>query len=221
MIKKFSPHPPSQPHPITPVDPLATTEDDEDLDVDVEVPGYQAAGAFALPDSPGALTPLVSSHPQSTPSSSLASSALSHHTQRSTLGGDPLTSQFSMKKNILASDVEVKGTIKFDEELIFDGKIDGEFLSEGTLILGENSDVQGEVKTRAVSLSGRVQGNITVDEKCELKGRAQLIGDLKAARLVIEEGATFVGRSEVTPNRVNMPKGEGFRLDEGKSAAAR
>ncbi len=127
----------------------------------------------------------------------------------------------SMKKNILANDVEVKGTIRFSEELLFDGKLDGEVISEGTLILGENSEVQGEIRTKAVSLSGRVQGNITVDEKCELKGRAQLIGDLKAARLVIEEGATFVGRSEVTPNRVNLPKLENSRVEEGKSAVAR
>ena len=48
-------------------------------------------------------------------------------------------------------------------------------------------------------MHGKVQGNITVEERCELKGRAQLIGDLKAARLVIEEGATFVGKSEVSP----------------------
>ncbi|HET6406563.1 MAG TPA: polymer-forming cytoskeletal protein, partial [Chthoniobacteraceae bacterium] len=45
---------------------------------------------------------------------------------------------------------------------------------------------------------------ITVDERCELKARAVLMGDLKAARLVIEEGATFVGKSEVTPNKVAM-----------------
>jgi cytoskeletal protein CcmA (bactofilin family) len=124
-----------------------------------------------------------------------------------------------MKKNILANDVEVKGTIKFDDELIFDGRLEGEVVSEGTLILGENSEVQGEVKTKSVSLSGRVQGNITVEEKCELKGRAQLIGDLKAARLVIEEGATFVGRSEVTPNKVNMPL-TNVRSDDASRAAA-
>lgn len=120
--------------------------------------------------------------------------------------GDQSPGGFGMKKNILSSDVQVKGSIRFEDELIFDGKLEGEVTSEGTLILGENSEVQGEIRTRSVSLSGRVKGNITVDEKCELKGRAELIGDLKAARLVIEEGATFVGRSEVTPNAAGAPK---------------
>jgi cytoskeletal protein CcmA (bactofilin family) len=56
-----------------------------------------------------------------------------------------------------------------------------------------------------VIVKGKVHGNITVQERCELHSRSQLIGDLKAARLVIEEGATFVGKSEVTPNK-NMVK---------------
>lgn len=126
-----------------------------------------------------------------------------------------------MKKNILSNDVEIKGTIRFNDELLFDGKLEGEVISDGTLILGENSEVQGEIRTKAVSLSGRVQGNITVEEKCELKGRAQLIGDLKAARLVIEEGATFVGRSEVTPNRANLPKTDSPRPEDSRPGILR
>jgi cytoskeletal protein CcmA (bactofilin family) len=106
--------------------------------------------------------------------------------------------------NILSSDVEIKGNIKFANELIVDGKVEGEISSSGTLTLGENAEVRGEVKTKSVTVLGRVHGNITVDERCELKGRAVLMGDLKAARLVIEEGATFVGKSEVTPNKVAM-----------------
>lgn len=111
-------------------------------------------------------------------------------------------------KNTLSSDVEIKGSIKFSNDLTIDGKVEGEILSPGVLIVGENAEVRGEIKTKSVTVHGKVQGNITVEERCELKGRAQLIGDLKAARLVIEEGATFVGKSEVTPNRVNMKQPE-------------
>ena len=46
-----------------------------------------------------------------------------------------------------------------------------------------------------------------------------LQGDLKAARLVIEEGATFVGKSEVTPNRIPMKQPEIVRSPEQKQAA--
>jgi cytoskeletal protein CcmA (bactofilin family) len=101
-------------------------------------------------------------------------------------------------KDILSSDVEIKGTIKFQKELLIDGKVEGEINSDGVLTIGENADIRGEIKTKSITVYGKVQGNITVGERCELKSRCTLQGDLKAARLVIEEGATFIGKSEVT-----------------------
>jgi cytoskeletal protein CcmA (bactofilin family) len=121
-------------------------------------------------------------------------------------------------KNILSSDVEIKGSIKFQNELIVDGKIEGEIISTGILTVGENAEIRGEIKTKSVTVLGKVHGNITVDERCELKTRAQLIGDLKAARLMIEEGATFVGKSEVTPNKIQMKQPEVVRESSKQSA---
>ena len=102
-------------------------------------------------------------------------------------------------KNLLSADVEIKGSIKFQNELTIDGKVEGEIHSTGTLTVGENAEIRGEIKTKSATVLGKVYGNISVDERCELKARAVLHGDLKASRLVIEEGATFVGRSEVNP----------------------
>jgi len=107
-------------------------------------------------------------------------------------------------KNILSSDVEIKGSIKFQNELTIDGKIEGEINSTGALTVGENAEIKGEIKTKSVTVYGKVHGNITVEERVELKSHAALFGDLKATRLIIEEGATFVGKSEVTPNKVAM-----------------
>jgi cytoskeletal protein CcmA (bactofilin family) len=101
-------------------------------------------------------------------------------------------------KDILSSDVEIKGSIKFQKELLIDGKVEGEINSDGVLTIGENADIRGEIKTKSITVFGKVQGNITVGERCELKSKCTLQGDLKAARLVIEEGATFIGKSEVT-----------------------
>lgn len=121
----------------------------------------------------------------------------------------------SSAKNILTNDVQVTGTIQFESELIFDGKLEGEIISDGVLTLGKNANVQGEVKTKSVTVHGTVIGNITVTERCELKASSQLTGDLRATRIIIEEGATFVGKSEVTPSRAvtreNTPPAETHR----------
>ena len=101
-------------------------------------------------------------------------------------------------KDILSSDVEIKGSIKFQKELIIDGKVEGDINSDGILTVGENAEIRGEIKTKSITVYGKVHGNITVTERCELKSKCVLQGDLKAARLTIEEGATFIGKSEVT-----------------------
>ena len=107
-------------------------------------------------------------------------------------------------KDVLSSDVEIKGSIKFQKELLIDGKVEGEIHSDGVLTIGENADIRGEIKTKSITVYGKVQGNITVGERCELKSRCILQGDLKATRLVIEEGATFIGKSEVTSGASKM-----------------
>src|SRR3989475_12101937 len=101
-------------------------------------------------------------------------------------------------KDILSSDVEIKGSIKFQKELLIDGKVEGDINSDGVLTVGENAEIRGEIKTKSITVYGKVHGNITVAERCELKSKCVLQGDLKAARLTIEEGATFIGQSEVT-----------------------
>jgi cytoskeletal protein CcmA (bactofilin family) len=126
----------------------------------------------------------------------------------------------STTKNILSSDVEIKGSIKFQNELTVDGKIEGEINSTGILTVGENAEMKGEIKTKSVTVLGKVHGNITVEERCELKSHAVLYGDLKAARLVIEDGATFVGKSEVTPNKVAMRQPEIVRAERTGTGGA-
>ena len=109
-------------------------------------------------------------------------------------------------RNHLSSDVEIKGTLKFQNDLVFDGKIEGEIQSNATLTIGKSAHVQGELKTKSVIIHGSVQGNIDAAERVELKATAQLIGDLRAGRIIIEDGATFVGKSEVSPNKSGLPR---------------
>ena len=105
-------------------------------------------------------------------------------------------------RNVLSSDVEIKGTVKFQHDLIVDGKIEGDIQSTGKLTVGENARLKAEIKTGTVVIYGKVHGNMNVTDRVELKAGAEVIGDIKAAVLTIEAGAIFVGKSTVgTPSQ--------------------
>ena len=123
----------------------------------------------------------------------ISSASVPPPAQPQRVSASPMTST----KNVLSSDVEIKGSIKFSHDLIIDGRIEGEVHSDGALTVGENAHIKGEIKTRTVVIFGKVEGNIVVQERCELKSNATLIGDISAGTLSIEEGATFDGRSQV------------------------
>ena len=105
-------------------------------------------------------------------------------------------------KNVLNSDVEIKGNLKFSGELTFEGKLEGEIHGDGVLNLGDSTVIKGTINAQSVIVRGKVTGNIVAKEKIDIKGKAELFGDIKASRLSIEEGVTFVGKTEVNPNKV-------------------
>jgi len=100
-------------------------------------------------------------------------------------------------KCTLPGNVEIEGLITFKKELLIDGKVQGQIISGGALTIGENGVIRGKIKSKSVTVHGKVRGNITA-ERCELKANCSLQGDLRAERLIIEDGATFIGTSENT-----------------------
>ncbi|MDF2377136.1 MAG: polymer-forming cytoskeletal protein [Verrucomicrobiales bacterium] len=129
-------------------------------------------------------------------------------------GGDILSNKpktpappMTLSKNIISSDVQIKGKLRFSNDLIIDGRIDGEVNSEGDLTVGENAQIVGDIKTRTVVVFGKIHGNITVTDRCELKQNAELHGDVVAGKLAIEEGAAFMGASTVgAPSKLGGSK---------------
>ena len=105
-------------------------------------------------------------------------------------------------KNVLNSDVEIKGNLKFAGELTFEGKLDGEVLTEGLLNVGDSAVINGNINAESIVVRGKINGNIIAKNKIDLKAKAEVFGDIRAARLVIEEGVTFVGKTDVNPNKV-------------------
>ena len=94
-------------------------------------------------------------------------------------------------KNILNADVELRGTLKFAGELTFDGKLEGDISSDGTLNLGDNAVVKGNITVNSVVMRGKVNGNVTAREKIDIKSKTELFGDIRAPRLVMAKARSL------------------------------
>ena len=99
--------------------------------------------------------------------------------------------------NLLLQDAEIKGTLTFVDELTIHGKLEGEITSNGALTIGETAFIMGDVKTKSAVVFGKVLGTIITQERCELKSTAVVEGDVTAGSFALEEGASFIGRSQV------------------------
>ncbi len=101
---------------------------------------------------------------------------------------------------VLSNDAEFKGSLTFKGSLRIDGKFEGEINSPGTVHIGQEGELQAEVNVGNAIIEGKHTGNMTVKDKLELRSTARLFGDIKASRLVINEGVIFVGKCEVNPS---------------------
>lgn len=127
-------------------------------------------------------------------------------------------------RNVLNSDVTVVGTLRFTDDLLVDGSVEGEITSDGVLTIGANAVIQaGEknkvaVRTQSAIIHGRVTGDVVVTDRVELADTAVLVGDITAAKLAIQEGATFVGHCSVG-NLADMPAVSSAKRTAKRSAA--
>jgi cytoskeletal protein CcmA (bactofilin family) len=97
----------------------------------------------------------------------------------------------------LSSGVSIKGTVKFQKELLINCQVEGTIDSNGRLTVGKDARIKGDIKTRSVIVDGTVDGNITAAERCELRAGCTVNGDIEAPRLVVDEAASFVGSAKI------------------------
>ena len=109
---------------------------------------------------------------------------------------------------VLTSDCEFKGALAFSGELELHGRLEGTIESEGgALTVGEQALIKAEIKVNDVLIYGKVQGNIYATGRIELRGKAEVYGDVYSNRLAMDDGIVFVGRSNAL-NGKNQPAGD-------------
>src|SRR5271169_4181646 len=127
----------------------------------------------------------------------------------STLPGRSSESHYDAARTaVLGKSVIVKGQIFSREDLTIDGEVEGTVeLQEHRLTIGPNGKVRASVKARELVVLGTIHGNVETTDKIDIRKEAKLVGDIKTARIVIEDGAYFKGnidimRPEVRPAAV-------------------
>ena len=86
-----------------------------------------------------------------------------------------------------------------------DGRVIGESVSQGVLIVGDSGYLEGDVKADSVLIAGTVKGNLYVSDKLEITESGKVIGDVHTKRLIIAEGAAFEGKCVMTDEKAKQP----------------
>jgi cytoskeletal protein CcmA (bactofilin family) len=100
-------------------------------------------------------------------------------------------------ETIIGKDAEVKGTITSATGLRIDGKMEGQIVNSGDVIIGESAVVVADINGRNVIIAGQVQGNLSASGRLEIAPTGRVVGDIVTGILVITEGGHFEGKSEM------------------------
>lgn len=99
---------------------------------------------------------------------------------------------------VLGKSVIVKGQIFSREDLTIDGEVEGTVeLQEHRLTIGPNGKVRASIKARELVVLGTVHGDVETTDKIDIRKDAKLVGDIRTARIVIEDGAYFKGNIDI------------------------
>jgi len=99
--------------------------------------------------------------------------------------------------SVLDQGCELEGRLTFSGTLVLNGKFQGELVSSGTLIVGQDGDLKANVQVGVAIISGQLSGHIIAQERVELRSTARIYGDIITPVLVLEEGVIFDGHCKM------------------------
>ena len=99
---------------------------------------------------------------------------------------------------ILSEDIDFSGTLNFDKPFLIRGKLSGEIIANGLLMVDEGAIVEANINAPRVIIKGSVKGDVTASEKVEVTITGKLVGNVMAPEIFMETGCTFNGRCTMT-----------------------
>jgi cytoskeletal protein CcmA (bactofilin family) len=106
--------------------------------------------------------------------------------------------------------VKIIGQIFSKEDLYVDGDVEGTIeCQDNKLTIGPNGKLQAAVRAREVIVLGQIKGNVEATDRIDIRKDARLVGDIKTARIVIEDGAYFKGSIDIVKHDAAKPASQG------------
>jgi cytoskeletal protein CcmA (bactofilin family) len=126
--------------------------------------------------------------PMETPSDPLAQN------QKRSLVPPTTRSAATPNRAVIGPGITIRGDVVGKEDLVLQGQVDGSVdLKDHSLTVGPQGKVLAHISARLISVEGTVEGDLTASEKVVLRGTARVLGDIFAPRVVMEDGASFLG----------------------------
>ena len=95
---------------------------------------------------------------------------------------------------LLGPGTAIEGTIEFKDTIRLEGNVRGKILSsDGTVIIGETAEVQGEISVNVAVIRGKVNGRIVARKRVEFYSPARIKADIQSPAVSIQSGVIFNG----------------------------
>lgn len=98
---------------------------------------------------------------------------------------------------IIGEHTKFNGEIHSEGGVRIDGQVEGKIICDGFLLIGEKANIKADIQSDEAIISGKVEGNITIEKKLELKSSALINGDIIAKILSMESGTQISGNCSI------------------------
>jgi len=122
---------------------------------------------------------------------------------------------------VIGKSVQIRGEVKGNEDLLVEGLVEGTItLTESRLTVGASAHVTANVVARDVVVQGSLKGDIHAAGRVELRTGSTVNGDIRAARLSVEDNAIFSGKVELDGTGGGGDAGKGSSAGHAPSSSA-
>jgi cytoskeletal protein CcmA (bactofilin family) len=94
---------------------------------------------------------------------------------------------------IIGRQITIRGNLSGSEDLIVEGRIEGTVSLQNHLTLEESGVMEANIDVADVTLNGEMHGDITAAGSVSINASAKVVGNIRAPRIIIEDGARFKG----------------------------